>query len=344
MAECNSHTWTIPLHVSISLGQPRAEPREAESPALPAPSPEGLFRREESDVFGDAADHFTQQAFTTDTFSWQAALNAALCSRLAYDTGESVRTMLLEKWQFESCQAIAADNTECFVASTPRTVVVSFRGTQQTADWLINLNVVTQHAAYGHVHRGFYRALQSVRRPIEDELAKVQARQKHVVLTGHSLGGALATIGAAEWHGEFERASVYTFGQPAVGLTNFKSYMRLRYADTFYRLVNDDDIVARVPPRYRHVGRLYHFRRGRAMQREAFPTGRLDETMTRSEFHHLQDRLRAARAVDPMATDEALEARLLQEGFFPSVADHHLDRYLEQILRQITAAVPFPEG
>jgi alpha/beta superfamily hydrolase len=69
--------------------------------------------------------------------------------------------------------------------------------------------------------------------------------------TGHSLGAALATL-AANRYGKTQ--GLYTFGSPRVGDVDFADDFHI----SAYRFVNNNDIVAKVPPpiRYKHVGDL----------------------------------------------------------------------------------------
>ena len=88
-------------------------------------------------------------------------------------------------------------------SSRLRAVFVVFRGSLSIKNWLDDFD--TLMTAYPlcagcNVHRGFYFAAQSVR---EDVVAWTQALQTRfpsfdVVVTGHSLGGALATLVAAD--------------------------------------------------------------------------------------------------------------------------------------------------
>eukprot|EP00170_Pyropia_yezoensis_P008149 contig_33917_g8176 len=78
------------------------------------------------------------------------------------------------------------------------------------------------------------------------------------VFTGHSLGGALATLAAADVaarHPGGRPPVLYSFGQPKVGDAAFGAAVDALLPAAF-RVVNDVDVVARAPAgSYRHVGR-----------------------------------------------------------------------------------------
>ena len=67
-------------------------------------------------------------------------------------------------------------------------------------------------------------------------------------ITGHSLGAALATLCASRY-GNVQ--GVYTFGSPRVGNNGFKEKLQVK----IYRVVNNDDIVARARPNSDMSGR-----------------------------------------------------------------------------------------
>ena len=158
-----------------------------------------------------------------------------------------------------------------------------------------------------------------------------------MVLTGHNLGGAIATIAAAHWSGSFPIRAIYTYGQPAVGRGKFPEFMRTTYPSNFFRFVNDDDVVPRVPPAYWHVGRLIWFdAKGRVRSRattpanESLDTGGDYQMLSKEEFRKRQSALRS-----PLASqlNRGLEStpRVGLEGFVPSVRNHSMDEYLNQI-------------
>lgn len=347
MSAADSISWTIPLHVNVSIGesQPLREASRTVTgiPIDEAVLAEGLFGGGDDDVFGDAAPRFSLSALSHAGFSWRTALDAALCSHLAYDSAATVERTA-EEWEFDTCRPIAANDTECFVASSADAVVVAFRGTQEAADWLFNINVTTIETDYGYVHRGFYNAFHSVKQQLETALADVDAADKNILLTGHSLGGAAATIAAAEWYYRYPISGVYTFGQPAVGFSFLRSWFEVRYPTSFHRFVNEDDAVPKAPPLFRHVGTLHHFNDGGVShERAASAAGRVPvavndtPTFTPEEYEQFRARLLAERQAAPPAIGDARFPVETREGFLglPSLADHRIKRYLRQILDQL---------
>ncbi len=126
--------------------------------------------------------------------------------------------------------------------------VVVFRGTQEVKDWITNLDFIKRDelkngndVVIAKVHSGFNQAFLSVQRQMNDLLK--DDTELPVYFTGHSLGGALATL--ATWYTTADRlAACYTFGAPRIGdhgLTN-------RFRTPIYRLVNGADPVPFVPP------------------------------------------------------------------------------------------------
>lgn len=112
------------------------------------------------------------------------------------------------------------------------------------------------------VHVGFLRAYLSVRHRLLDILDVLRLREEEpwtVYVTGHSLGGALATICAADVAALYDREVVmYNFGSPRVGNMAFVNRFNKLVPNAF-RVVNDADLVARVPRsrlmNYHHVAR-----------------------------------------------------------------------------------------
>jgi len=189
-----------------------------------------------------------------------------------------------------------------------RRIILAFRGTEMTdiKDLMTDVSIVkTPWASVEEgdpepsdseawVHAGFRRALDSVAQRLKALLREAVAgapEDWELLLTGHSLGGALATLMALDLGGgldaarglpraprpvpwfqqlffggdeqpaetsgppKFKRLSLYTFGAPRVGNAGFASALDDAVPEA-YRIVNSQDIVARFPRGfYQHGGR-----------------------------------------------------------------------------------------
>jgi triacylglycerol lipase len=148
-------------------------------------------------------------------------------------------------------------------------LILVFKGTKEARDWLVNLDAAKTLGPWrSRVHQGFWRALDSVWSAVSAALlAMERSRLDPLWITGHSLGGALATLAAARFTEERRRVhAVWTFGSPRVGDRVFSREFRLRIPRAI-RFVNNEDLVARVPKfAYRHVGeKIYFDRHGRLL-------------------------------------------------------------------------------
>lgn len=118
----------------------------------------------------------------------------------------------------------------------------------------------------GSIHSGFMNAYQAIQPELLRALhlltrERVQKRLGvNILLTGHSLGGALATVCAFDIAKRFPRLrssmSVYTFGSPRVGDHIFAAKYNQAVPRTF-RFVCDRDVITRWPKflfLFKHVG------------------------------------------------------------------------------------------
>ncbi len=320
----NEITITIPLTITISLGMQQI------SIPVDAPSVEAT---------ATPASRFSLAALAQNAFSWPAALSCALASKLSYSAADVVEGQ--QSWGFQSIKFLHAVDTQCFVAVGDQVVLVAFRGTENAADWMADFNAFFTVRPYGNIHRGFYHAFNDIRPALEAALPKMQNRK--LILTGHSLGGALATVAAAEWHtsGAFKPSAVVTFGQPRVGFSSLKTFIANKFGDRYSRFVNDTDIVTRVPPGYSHVGKLYHFSPSGQLQ-ETLGTARaaqVDEAeppaLTNAQFDELRaDLLKARHGLPQNGHSESMAQAAEMEGIVPGVQNHAIDNYIDLISRQ----------
>ena len=83
---------------------------------------------------------------------------------------------------------------------------------EQRADWLVNFQVrpLLRLPGGARAHRGYARAWQSLKDNVLPKLAELNIQ--HLTVTGHSLGGALATLAVMDM--EPQDLHLITFGNP----------------------------------------------------------------------------------------------------------------------------------
>lgn len=123
--------------------------------------------------------------------------------------------------------------------------VLVFRGTEDMEDVKTDIKALFKTTPHGKVHQGFLDAYASVAQDVEEELDRTAAagHDEQLLIAGHSLGGALASVAARMLESRHVVSGCYTFGSPRVGDETF--------ADSFktpvYRVVNRADPVPMVP-------------------------------------------------------------------------------------------------
>lgn len=126
-------------------------------------------------------------------------------------------------------------------------VYVAFRGTESADDWLVNIAVrqVTQPHSWGMVEDGFADVYGQCSGAILAALRELAPPR--VIVTGHSLGGALATLCAADIHAALGLTPVlYSFASPRVGDPAFAARFNAECPGT-WRVVNTEDLITTVP-------------------------------------------------------------------------------------------------
>jgi triacylglycerol lipase len=154
--------------------------------------------------------------------------------------------------------------------------VIVCRGTEphDWSDIRANINLWMEVAeTVGRVHRGFKREMDRLWPRLEQALVR---NRKPLWFTGHSLGGAMATICAGRCKMSYIKSNpeeLYTFGSPRVGNQRYVEFTRLRHQ----RWVHNNDIVPTVPPTwlgYRHGGQEWYLD-FRGQLRQLTITGRI---------------------------------------------------------------------
>lgn len=138
-------------------------------------------------------------------------------------------------------------------------IYVVYRGSQTIKNWIDNLNAILTDYPFCskcEVHQGFYNAHQVV---IEDVRNKVNAlRSKYpsykVIISGHSLGAALATLTAIDLKNSGIPLTLSHFGSPRVGNDEFAAFAS-SFVATRERVTHYKDMVPHCPmnQRFTHI-------------------------------------------------------------------------------------------
>lgn len=197
---------------------------------------------------------------------------AELCS---HDNDEYlIRRVLLSMEQpVTPMVTFMRNNTDFgYICEGGNRVVIAFRGTDGFEAWLRNfdpwpLECENQNAR-GYIHDGFWDAFENFKVEI-DRYFRGSFRLNGdfsrcpvpVFITGHSRGGALATLCARHLAKNRKLpVSCVSFGAPAQGTKKYRDEVDLLPVN-HSRVVNGYDIVTTLPPSwlgFRHCGKLFH--------------------------------------------------------------------------------------
>lgn len=161
------------------------------------------------------------------------------------------------------------------VAKDLNSIVIAFRGTQESSiqNWVEDLYWKQLDLKYpgtddAMVHHGFYSAYHNTTlRPAvlsAIEVAKDLYGDIKIIVTGHSMGGAIAAFCGLDLtvNAGAKDVQVMTFGQPRIGNGAFVSYYSQILPNTF-RLTHEHDIVPHLPPYFSYFPQktYHHFAR-----------------------------------------------------------------------------------
>jgi hypothetical protein len=178
--------------------------------------------------------------------------NASLAV-LAYSNEEQIKWsdygLDLVKWIHND-----KSDTQGFVATKGKSIYVVWRGSESKKDFQNDASIdkVPFLNDGEKVHIGFKYCWESVLgdtyNAIDTALENLQGETKDIVVCGHSLGGAIATLYAhsiKKHYADYNIKSV-TIGSPRVGNKTFKENYDSNDIDTF-RVVHNNDLVTHTP-------------------------------------------------------------------------------------------------
>ena len=222
------------------------------------PTRDALFRP------ARAADFFVHTPYPNTAALCAELSRFVYCGRAGRIDQDELRQFL--SGVFELRVVADVKNSQAFLVENSEMLVMVFRGTEcdDFRDVLSDLDFFprkwSSHGARaGRVHRGFAKALSLVWPVLCEALPETS---KPLVITGHSLGAAMATLAASQ----LRPAALYTFGEPRVGNPEFAGFMdgQIEAGLTYHRYVDCCDIVTRRPPGFagfRHAGVLHYIDR-----------------------------------------------------------------------------------
>ncbi|KAH0455559.1 hypothetical protein IEQ34_015591 [Dendrobium chrysotoxum] len=233
-----------------------------------------------------------------------------MASKLAYENGAFIRNQVNKYWKmhfvrFFNCwnKYLKNRGTQAFICcdkeEDANVIVLAFRGTEpfNAYDWITDVDLSwLSMGKFGKAHLGFMRALGlqdekdvEIGFPreheghdegkllayyaIREELNQLLDKHKRakIIITGHSLGGALAILFPAilamhERHDIINRIhGVMTYGQPRVGDAVFGRNVQAVLKSKYHRMVYRYDIVPRIPfdkppvALFKHFGTCIYF-------------------------------------------------------------------------------------
>ena len=232
-----------------------------------------------------------------------------------------------------------------FLPSPEGQIVIAFKGSDSRSldDWVSNLKAYsklngTDWGSDVKVHSGFYELFQRLRPNITASIRDLllQHPGASLVTTGHSLGGALASLCAVDAAHLFTNVLVrsITFGSPRVGNSAFFNLARNKLNQS-WRVTHQRDIVPSLPPLlfgFHHLARevwTMDLKAGRAEAAQTMVERRRmrGESASPSPSHEL----------DYYVCDDSGEDPLCHNSVFSSsFADHltYLNVFMPRILRE----------
>lgn len=210
-------------------------------------------------------------------FNYKLAMKLLNLSLEAYREGDAFQD------EFEGLNKLAHINdletdTQLFILTDPETnnLYIAFRGTSSIQD--LFTEVIAFKEKYPKdasnstlfptkVHKGSLYAYLRIKGQITEIVRKEYEQHKmaHIYTTGHSQGGAMATICAFDLKREFPEIELimYNYGSMRTGNYAFaRKYNEL--VPNTYRVVNNEDFSARQPKLlYKHVGKLVFISRNK---------------------------------------------------------------------------------
>ncbi|KYK58503.1 hypothetical protein DCS_05519 [Drechmeria coniospora] len=134
-------------------------------------------------------------------------------------------------------------------------IVLAIRGSWSARNWWADARATLDDCPYVRgcgIHTGFYSGWRDIKHGVIDAIQKSLLKHSsfRVVATGHSLGGAIATIAVTELRSmetmSNKTIDAFTYGSPRVGNAKFAIFASSQ-PGTIYRITQGGDPITRMP-------------------------------------------------------------------------------------------------
>eukprot|EP00884_Botryococcus_braunii_P020513 jgi/Botrbrau1/7145/Bobra.0143s0021.4 len=275
-------------------------------------------------------------------FCYETAVKLLYWAGLAYEVDEAGRkpkraiAEALKFYNLDSYEVIRDEDNvnKVVIAWGPSVLLVSFRGTVNKANvkqdlqaWLVDHPPRrSSWFTRPQVHAGFLKAWTKLKLEVMDRCDKILkmtpgGKERLLIITGHSLGGAIATLAAYDLASLCKPAAmnVYVYGCPRTGNHAFANDYRIKVPNT-WQVMTDRDIIPRTGKMvciFKHVGCFaYINKQGDLRVRPSYVDMRL-EVLTRSRRvkEHLCEAYRQAMvAVSPQVSSISMIMRAMRSA------------------------------
>jgi len=137
------------------------------------------------------------------------------------------------------------------VDHTNKQIIVSFRGSTTIDAWLTNFDFGTTNTDICSgctAHTGFWNSWVDARGRVNPAVKQASTTfpTYKISVVGHSLGGAIASLAAAQLRNSGFNVALYNFGSPRIGGSKISSYISNQPGGNF-RVTHWSDPVPKVP-------------------------------------------------------------------------------------------------
>lgn len=183
-------------------------------------------------------------------------IDAATLCEAVYHSDETAVAKINDLLPKVTVKPFHVKDTDGAVLIDGNNATIVFRGTENKADVLSDIDVRKTKAFGGKAHKGFYEAYYSVKPSLLKTLQ--DATVEYISVCGHSLGGGISVIASRDLLFDYIIGSVMTFGSPRVFDRSAAREYDERLGTRTYSVINASDPVPRVPSalRFSRVGQI----------------------------------------------------------------------------------------